>query len=159
MAQVTRENIEKALKKIDSLDESALDKLIETYTLQQQPLVDYILQAGMEFSNEDLNVFSIYYFAIISEAFFQQGITLKPITEDVIEEFQEPYLLALDAIRSDEDYEPMQDLIQQHHLQQFMLEEIESPDSDGVILDEELQTQLYIVTTSMIGLMHGATAN
>lgn len=154
MAQVSKESIENALKKIDSLDEKSLDKLIETYTLKHQPLVDYILQAGMEYQNEDLNVFSIYYFALIAESFYQEKINLRSITEEMIESFQEPYHLALDAAHTSEDYEPMQDLIQQPHLQQFMLEEIESPDSEGVMLDEETQTQLYIVSTAIIGIMN-----
>ena len=156
MTQISIENIEKALNKVDKLEESALDKLIETYTLKQQPLVDYILQAGVEYENEDVNVYAIYYFAVVSEAFFQQGIPLNEISEEQIEEFHEPYLLALDAAHRTEDFEPMQDLIQQHNLQQFMVDEIEAADSDGVILDEETQTQLFIVTTSMIGIMNAA---
>lgn len=151
--QISTENIQKALSKIDSLDEPALDKLIETYTLKQQHLVDYILQAGLEYENEDLNVYSIYYYAVIIEAFLQQGCQLKELSMEAIEEFHEPYLLALDAIHDNEDYEPMQDLINQPNLQQFMVEEIESPDSDGVVLDDKTQTQLYIVTTSIIGLL------
>jgi hypothetical protein len=110
----------------------------------------------MEYQNEDLNVYSIYYFAVMCEAIFQEGLSTESITEEEIEAFHEPYLLALDAIHSNEDYEPMQDLINQHHMQQFMLEEIESPDSDGVVLDEDTQTQLFIVTTSMIGLLNRA---
>ncbi|MCB9225257.1 MAG: hypothetical protein R2780_02780 [Crocinitomicaceae bacterium] len=156
MPQITVENIEKALRKIDGLEEEALDKLIETYTLQQQPLVDYILQAGMEYQNEDLNVYAIYYFAVMCEAIYQQGLSLNGITEDDIEAFQEPFLMALEAIHDNEDYEPMEDLIKQHNMQQFMIEEVESPDSDGVMLDEETQTQLFIVTTSMIGLLNQA---
>jgi len=54
--QVSIDSIDKALKKVDSLDEAALDKLIETYTLLQQDMVDYILGAGIEYENEDLNV-------------------------------------------------------------------------------------------------------
>lgn len=159
MIQISVENIDKALQKIDNLDEASLDKLIETYTLKQQELVNYILEAGVEYENEDISVFSIYYFALVCEAFFLQGVKLKTITSEDIEVFQEPFILALDAIHEDEDFEPMQDLIGQHNLQQFMVDEIESPDSDGVILEEETQTQLFIVTTSMIGIMNAAIEN
>ena len=62
--QVSIENIEKALKKVDALQEEALDRLIETHTLSQQNLVDYVLQAGLEYQNEDLNVYAIYYFEL-----------------------------------------------------------------------------------------------
>jgi hypothetical protein len=36
MPQISIDSIDKALKKIDSLEEEALDRLIETYTLKQQ---------------------------------------------------------------------------------------------------------------------------
>jgi hypothetical protein len=156
MSQVSIENIEAAIKKIDGLSEDALDKKIETYTLKQQHLVNYLLQAGLEYENEDLNMFSIYYFAIVYEAFEQGGITLKEITEDDIDNFQDPFVLALDAIYKDEDYSPMQDLIQQHHLSQFMMNEIESVDEDGESLSDETKTQLFIVSSGMIGLLQGA---
>tara|TARA_B110000037_G_scaffold19257_1_gene20361 strand:+ start:75522 stop:76001 length:480 start_codon:yes stop_codon:yes gene_type:complete len=156
MSQVSIENIEAAIKKIDGLSEDALDKKIETYTLKQQNLVNYLLQAGLEYENEDLNMFSIYYFAIVYEAFEQGGINLKEITEDDIDNFQDPFVLALDTIYKDEDYSPMQDLIQQHHLSQFMMNEIESVDEDGESLTEQTKTQLFIVSSGMIGLMQGA---
>ncbi|MFT4603003.1 MAG: hypothetical protein ACI857_003190 [Arenicella sp.] len=157
--QVSIESIEKSLNKVDGLSEEALDKLIETYTLGQQNLVDYILQAGMEYENEDLNVFAIYYFAVITESFYQQGLKVKELSTEEIEAFHEPYLLALDAIHSSEDYEPMNDLIQQHNLQQFIIEEVEAPDSDGVVLDEKTQTQLFIVVMSIIGLLNSSASN
>jgi len=158
MSQVSIASIEAAIKKIDGLDEDALDKLIEAFTLKQQALVNYLLQAGLEYENEDLNVFSIYYFAIVFEAFIQEGVTLKEIVEDDIEAFQDPFVLVLDAIYKDEDYEPMQDLIKQHHLAQFMMNEIEAEDEDGEALSEETKTQLFIVSSGMIGLLNGAIA-
>ncbi len=156
MSQVSIESIEAAIKKIDGLDEDGLDRLIETFTLKQQALVNYILQAGLEYENEDLNVFSIYYFAIVFESFMQEGLKLKEIMDDDIEAFQDPFILTLDAIYKDEDYEPMQDLIQQHHLSQFMMNEIEAEDEDGESLSEETKTQLFIVSSGMIGLLNGA---
>jgi hypothetical protein len=157
MSQVTVENIEAAIKKIDGLSDDALDKKIETFTLKQQNLVNYLLQAGLEYENDDLNMFSVYYFAIVYEAFEQAGITLKEITEDAIDDFQDPFVLALDSIYKDEDYTPMQDLIQQNHLTQFMMNEIEAVDEDGESLSEETKTQLFIVSSGMIGLLNGAT--
>lgn len=154
MAQISVESIKSALQKVDSLDEVSLDKLIETYTLKQQSLVDYILQAGVEFENEDISVYAIYYFAVVYEAFHIHGVQVQEISEEDIEEFHEPFLLALDAIQTDEDFEPMQDLINQHHLQQFMVDEIEGADENGEVLEEDAQTQLFIVTISMIGLLN-----
>jgi hypothetical protein len=158
MSQVSVESIEAAIAKIDSLNEDALDRLIETFTLKQEHLVNYLLQAGLEYENDELNMFSIYYFAIVYEAFMQQGISIMEVTEEAIDDFQEPFLLALDAIYKDEDYEPMQDLIRQHHLEQFMMDEIEAPDEDGEQLSEETKTQLFIVTSGMIALLSQAIA-
>jgi len=154
MSQVSLNSIEVAIAKIDGLSEEALDKKIETFTLMQENLVNYLLQAGLEYENDDLNMFSIYYFAIIMEAFSAEGLTLREITEDEIDDFQEPFVLALDAIYENEDYTPMQDLIEQHHISQFMMNEIEAVDEDGEELEEETQTQLFIVSSSMIGLLN-----
>ncbi|MCG8577302.1 MAG: hypothetical protein MI810_20630 [Flavobacteriales bacterium] len=156
MSQVSVQSIEKAIEKIDSLNDEALDKLIETFTLKQEQLVSYLLQAGVEYENEELNVFSIYYFAIVLEAFLNEGLQLKEISEEDIDNFQDPFLLALDAIHKEEDYEPMQDLTRQHHLMQFMMHEIEAADEDGEVLDEETKLQLFIVSSGMIGLMNQA---
>lgn len=156
MSQVSQQSIEQAIKKIDGLSEEALDLLIETYTLGQQDLVNYILQAGIEYENEDLNIYGIYYFAIICEAFVQEGLKLKSITEEDIDEFQEPFLIALDAIHKDENYKPMQELITQFNLQEFMVGEIEAQDEEGEELDEETKTQLFVVSTAIIGLLNEA---
>ena len=158
MSQVSPKSIEASIKKIDGLEEEALDQLIETFTLEQQDLVNYLLQAGVEYENEDLNVFAIYYFAIIYQAFKSDGQTVKGIGEEDIENFQDPFLLALDAIHKEEDYTPMQELTNQHHLMQFMMNEIESEDEDGEMLDEATKLQLFIVTAGMIGLMNQSLA-
>ena len=158
MNQVSPQSIEDAIGKIDSLSEDALDQLIETFTLEQQDLVNYILQAGVEYENEDLNVFAIYYFAIVYQSFRNDGKQLQTITEDHIDAFQEPFLLALDSINKDEDYAPMQELTNQHHLMQFMMNEIEAEDEDGEVLDEETKLQLFIVSSGMIGLLNQAVS-
>ena len=44
----------------------------------------------------------------------------------------------------------------QHHISQFMMNEIEAVDEDGEELGEETQTQLFIVSSSMIGLLNAA---
>ena len=69
MSTITPKHIENAIKKIDGLSEDALDKIIETYALKQEDLLGHVMQAGVEYENEDLNTFSIYYFAIVMAAF------------------------------------------------------------------------------------------
>jgi len=158
MSQVSPDGIEKAIQKIDALNEEALDQLIESFTLEQQDLVNYLLQAGLEYENEDLNVFSIYYFAIVYQSFKNDGHTITVVSEEDIENFQDPFLLALDAIHKEEDYSPMQELVNQHHLMQFMMNEIEAEDEDGEVLDEDTKLQLFIVSSGMIGLMNESSS-
>jgi hypothetical protein len=50
----------------------------------------------------------------------------------------------------------MQELTAQHHLMQFVMNEIEAADEDGETLDDETKTQLFIVLSGMIALMNGA---
>lgn len=156
MSIVSPKHIENAILKIDSLNEDALDKIIETYALKQEDLLGHVMQAGVEYENEDLNTFSIYYFAIVMAAFEDAGITLKNITQDHIDDFQEPFLLALDEINQNEDYTPLHELINQPNLVIFMANEIDAEDEDGEVLEEETKTQLFIVMSSMIGLMNNA---
>lgn len=156
MSIVSNESIEKAVKKIDGMSEDALDKLIETFALKHEDLLGYVMQAGVEYENDDLNTFSIYYFAVIVEAFNQEGIALKQITEADIDAVQEPFILALDEINQNEDYTPLHELVNQPQLMQFMSFEIEAEDEDGESLDEETRTQLFIVTASMIAVLNSA---
>lgn len=155
MSIVSSDSIIKAVKKIDSLSEEALEKLVEAYALQQEDLLPYLMQAGFDFENEDLNAFSVYYFAIVMEAFNAEGIKLNPVTEDDISEFQESYLLALDEV-SKEDFLPMHELLSQPHLISFILNELEAKDEDGESFDDETQNQLFIVLMGMIGLLNNA---
>ncbi|MBK9191111.1 MAG: hypothetical protein IPM77_06100 [Crocinitomicaceae bacterium] len=157
MPQITHESIDKALDKIDALSDEALDQLIEKYTAEQPDLMDYIMQAGMEYENEDLNGFAIYYFTLIYEAFQQQGVQVRKISEAEIEEFQEPFLEALDVINKDENYTPLQELISQINLQEFMVEEMDAQDESGEELDDEMKTQLFMVTAAIIGLLNEAS--
>jgi len=158
MSQVSAQSIEKSINKIDTLSEEDLDKLIESYATKQQDLVNYILQAGLEYENEDLDVYGVYYFAIIYDAFLQEGLDPKVITEEDIDEFQEPFLDALDAIHTNENYGPMQELIAQFSLQEFMVAEIDAKDEEGEELSDETKTQLFIVSTAIIGLLNEATS-
>lgn len=156
MSIVSVESIENSIEKIDGLSEDALDKLIETFALKQEDLLNYVMMAGIEYENEELNAYSIYYFAIVLEAFIQQGIKLDNIKEDEIDEFQEPFLLVLDAIHADEDYTPLHELANQPNLLQFIVNEIDAEDADGQSLGEETKTQLFIVCSSMIALLNQA---
>jgi len=156
MSIVTSESISKSIDKIDGMSEDALDKLIETFASKQETLLNYVMQAGVEYENEDLNAFSIYYFAIVLEAFLQEGIELNEVTDKTIEEFQEGFVFALEEINKNEDNSALFELVNQNNVMEFMFNEIEAEDEDGESLEDETKTQLFIVTSGMIGLLNAA---
>jgi len=156
MSIVTSESISKSIDKIDGMSEDALDKLIETFASKQETLLNYVMQAGVEYENEDLNAFSIYYFAIVLEAFLQEGVELNEVTDKTIEEFQEGFVYALEEINKNEDNSALFELVNQNNIMEFMFNEIEAEDEDGESLEDETKTQLFIVTSGMIGLLNAA---
>lgn len=153
MEQISIESLSKAIEKIDNLTDDAIEKLMETLSMSQNNLIGYVMQAGAEYNNEELNSYSMYYLTILHESFVQQGFRVESVTEDNIDEFQEPFLLALDAINKDEDYMPLNELVDQPNLMTFMANEIDQQDADGNTLDDATATQLFIVSSAMIGLM------
>jgi hypothetical protein len=156
MSIVTSESISKSIDKIDAMSEDALDKLIETFASKQETLLNYVMQAGVEYENEDLNAFSIYYFAIVLEAFLQEGIELNEVTDKTIEEFQEGFVYALEEINKNEDNSALFELVNQNNVMEFILNYIDDVDEEVETLEDETKTQLFIVTSGMIGLLNAA---
>ncbi len=156
MKHITIESIEKAIKKVDNLDENGLEKIAETYALAQQTLLGYIMSAADEYKNEQLEGLLIYYYCLISEAFSQQQVHLNQITEADIDAFEEPYFEMLDQYFDKDDEEIIDDFCDQPELTRFMMIEISTKDDDGTSLDDDTATQLFIVTTAMITLMNRA---
>ncbi len=156
MTLITVENIEKAVVKIDNLDDDALDKLSETYGLAQEEFLGYVASAGMEFENDQLMGLIIYYYNIYFEAFAQQGVKLKKIEEAMIDEFHQEYDQVLEEYMEEEDMDLIVSLTNQPNLLSFMAMELEMEDDDGTRLDDETATQLFIVSTAMIAIMNKA---
>jgi len=157
MEYINAEHINKALEKIEGMEDEALSKLIETFTLEQTPLIGYSLQAAMEFENEELNELVMYYFAVLFQCFKNAGYKTSEITEDMIDDFQEPFHSALDLIHATEDYSEISSLINQPVLENWMVDEISEKDADGAVLGDETQIQLYLVSMTIIGLLNKST--
>jgi len=156
MKHVTLASIENAIKKVDNLDDDALEKLSETYALAQPVLLGYVMSAADEYENESLEGLLIYYFCLLSECFNQESVICKTISEEDIEAFEEPFFEMLDAYFESDTEDVMEEFCDQPHLTQFMGMEVSTPDEDGTQLEEETATQLFIVATAMIGLMNKA---
>lgn len=156
MKHVSFASIEAAIKKVDNLDDDGLEQLSEKYATAQDTLLSYVMSAAIEYQNEKLEGLLIYYYCLISECFSQEGLTLRQITEDDIDTFEEPYFDMLDAYFENDDDEVLEDFCDQPELAQFMAMEISTEDEDGSSLDDETATQLFIVTLAMISLMNRA---
>jgi hypothetical protein len=156
MKHVTFSSIEKAIQKVDNLNDDELEVLSEKFALAQPTLLGYAMTAPEEYQNEELEGLLIYYFCLISEAFEQQGLELNAISEEEIDAFEEPFFEMLDAYFENDDAELLEDFCDQPDLSQFMAMEISTEDEDGSSLSDETATQLFIVSLAMITLMNRA---
>lgn len=156
MKQVTFGSIEKAIQKIDNLDDDGLERISETYALAQPTLLGYIMSAAIEYNNEQLEGLLIYYYCLISEAYAQEQVRTAEVTEDDIDAFEQPFFDMLDEYFDKEDEEIIQDFTEQADLINFMMMEITTQDDDGTQLDDDTATQLFIVTAALITLLSRA---
>lgn len=153
MSQVTIGHIEAAIQKVDGMDDNALDRLSEAQATAQPILLGYIMSAAQEYQNEGLESLLVYYFTVVLEAFSLAGIHPKTVTDDLIDQFEEPYFQLLDEYFEKEDESILEDFSDQPDLVKFMAMEIGMEDADGVTLDDETATQLFIVMLAMISLL------
>ena len=153
MAQVSIGHIEAAITKVEQLDENALERLSEAQTTAQPTLLGYIMSAVEEYDNEELASLLIYYFTVVLESFSQAGLHPGEITDDMIDEFEEPYFQVLDEYFEKEDDQLLEDFSDQPDLVKFLAMEIGMEDADGTSLDDETATQLFIVMLAMISLL------
>ncbi|MBL1280646.1 MAG: hypothetical protein COA33_010250 [Fluviicola sp.] len=156
MKHIQQTAIDKAIDKIDNLEDDGLERVAETFALAQQTLLGYAMSAAQEYKNEQLEGLIIYYFCLISEAFVQEKVFLNAVSEDDIDAFEEPFFEVLDQYFDTDDEEVLNDFIDQPELIRFMMIEISTKDDDGSSLDDETATQLFIVTAAMISLMNKA---
>jgi len=156
MKQVSLQASEKAIGVVDNLTDDQLENITELYASAQEALLGYVMTAPEEYKNDDLEGLLIYYFCLILEAFKQEGIELRAITEADIDELEEPYFDMLDQYFETEDEEIIESFCDQPQLAQFMAMEVSEEDEDGSALSEETATQLFIVSLAMISLLNRA---
>ncbi|MFK7785876.1 MAG: hypothetical protein AB8B56_12210 [Crocinitomicaceae bacterium] len=154
MKHISLASIEKAIQKVDNLDEDGLERIAETYALAQQVLLGYVMSAAIEYDNQQLEGLLIYYYCLISEAFTQEGVLLNEIEEKDIDGFEDGYFAMLDEYFKSEDEEVINNFCDQPDLTRFMMIEVSTDDEDGSSLDDDTATQLFIVTLAMISLMN-----
>ncbi len=150
---ISVESLEKAVAKIDNLDDDSLEKLSETYTNQQPELIGYILSSGIEYENDTLMELLIYYYMIFTEAVMQQGLSLQPINDEMIDAFQEEYLEVMEEYMNEENFEVIDSFCNQNVLLYFLMQELEMEDEDGEKIDEETGSLLFMVGIALISII------
>ena len=153
MKQVSFQSIEKAIQKVDNLDDDALEQLSETHSTSQPTLLGYVMSAALEYKNERLEGLLLYYYCLISESFAQEGLVTTNVTDDDIDAFEEPYFEMLDAYFDNNDEEILEDFCDQPELARFISIELSEADEDGTELDDETATQLFIVMIAFTTLL------
>ena len=156
MKHVSRASIDKAIEIVDNLNDEQLEIITQKYTSEQAILFDYVISAALEYQNEDLDGLIVYYFCLINESFSQEGISLKPITEEDIDEVHEPFFDMLDEYFESEDEELIESFCDQPHLAFLMATDVSTADDDGSDLSEETAEQIYVVMLAMIAIMNRA---
>lgn len=156
MTQITEKFITQATLKIDDLNEDGLEKLSEAHVLAQEIFVGYILSSAIEYENDSLLDYLIYYFNIFSEAFAMQGVKMKKIDEDMIDEFQDEYMQTLDEYMETDDEDLIQSMCNQPMMVSFLIHEITGEDETGAVMEEDLGWHVFIVGVAMIALMNRA---
>jgi len=156
MKHVSLASIEKAIDIVDNLDDDQLESTFEKYAETQQMLLEYVMSAPTEYENEELEGLLVYYFCLINECFSQEGVKLRAITEEDIDELEEPFFDMLDQYFEDEDEEILESFCDQPELAQFMAMEVSTDDEDGSTMSDETASQLFTVAIAMISLMNKA---
>lgn len=156
MTQITEKHIIDAVNIIDDLEEESLEKLSEKHVLKQQAFIAYLLSSAMEFKNDALLDYLIYYFNIFSEAMEKQGVELKTIDEDTIDVFHEEYTQTLDEYMETDDEDLISTLCNQPMMVSFLMHEITGKDETGEVMEDELASHLFIVGIALIALMNRA---
>lgn len=151
--QVSIQSIEKAIQKVDNLDDDALEQLSEMHSNSQPTLLGYIMSAAIEYDNERLEGLLLYYYCLIAESFAQEGLQTTTVTDEDIDAFEEPYFEMLDAYFDENDEEILEDFCDQPELARFISIELTEPDEDGTELDDETATQLFIVMIAFTTLL------
>jgi len=157
MKPVSIKSIENAVSKIDALDEDALERYSETIVLGQEEFMGYTMSAALEFDNEELLNYLMYYYTIFHEAFVQEGLTIAKIDEAMINTFQEEYFAILDEYQESEDFDVILAFSNEKFLMEFLLMEIQ-PDEENPeeSLDEDTADQLFLVGTAIISMFSRA---
>jgi hypothetical protein len=159
MPHVTFNAIERAIDRIDNLDDDGLEALSEKYAKSQPDLLGYVLSAPTEYGNEELGGLLIYYYCLISDAFQEEGLEPNTVSNEDIEAFEEPFFELLEALYDAENLDILEDFCDQPELVKFMSMEISTEDVDGTSLSEETANQLFIVCIALITLLSRACSN
>lgn len=154
---VSKENIIEAAEKINAMEEGALEKHIEGVTLRQEQLTAFNISTALEFQNDAVAQYSMYYFAVLFEAFEKEYNTLKVFGEDEINSYLEgQFYPALDQLFKEQNETAFRTTVQEDTVLDFLTYDLGELKKSDDKFDDQAFSQLFILTSALTGLMHEA---
>lgn len=154
--QISEESLLEAIKTIDGLTEENIDDFSEKYIVSQPDFMGYLMSSALEFNNEEVLDYLVYYYNIFMESADREGATIKKVDDDIIDAFHEDYLTVLDEYSESENRDLIETFCNQPNLLYFLIDEIHSEDDKGAVLSDDSKSQLFIIGIALIGLLNRA---
>ena len=156
---VSKENIISAAEKINAMEEGALEKHIEGVTLRQEQLTAFNISTAMEFNNDAVAQYAMYYFSVLFEAYETEYDRIKVFGEDEINTYLEgKFYPALDQLFKEQNEEGFRAVVQEDTVLDFLTYDLSELKKNDEAFDDQAFSQLFILTSALAGLMHEAAA-
>lgn len=154
---IGEEQILKSVTVIDEMEEGALEKYIEGITMRQENLTTFNISTALEFNNEAVANYSMYFYAIIFKAFELEYDTVKHLSEEEINSYLESiFYPALDKLYKENQEDNFKSKVGEALLLDFLSNDIRQLQENDPTVDEVAISQLFILTSAVTGLMTSA---
>lgn len=154
--QIKEDSLLKSIEIIDGLTEENINDFSEKHIVTQPDFMGYLMSSALEFNNEELLDYLVYYYNIFLEAASIEGLNIKIVDEALIDDFHNEYVDVLDEYSESEERELLETFCNQPALLYFLIDEINSVDEQGDVLSDETKSQLFIIGIALIGLLNRA---
>lgn len=156
---VSEETILEAAEKINAMEDGTLEKHIESVTLRQESLTSFNISTALEFQNDAVAQYSMYYFAVLFEAFEKKYNTIKVFGEEEINAYLEgTFYPALDQLFKEQNEKAFRAVVQEDTVLDFLTYDLGELKKSDDQFDDQAFSQLFILTSALTGLMHEAAA-
>lgn len=154
---IEKEAIKKAVEAIDNKDKDELESYIEKITEDYDNLTTFTLSTAVEFDNDVVSQFALYYYAILFEVFNNQYENISALSEDQINDFLESqFYPALDDLYKKEDEDQFYATLHEKNVIDFLTVDLRELQKEDESFDDMAFSQLFILTSALTGLLQAA---